>query len=76
MVVTVISLRVNVPVLSLQITVTDPSVSTAGNRRISAFLRNIRRAPSASETVATAGSPSGTIATARLRAVMTIKRGG
>ena len=32
-----ISLRVSVPVLSEQMTVTEPSVSTAGSRRISAF---------------------------------------
>ena len=67
---------VSVPVLSEQMYVTEPSVSTAGSRRISAFCRTIRRAPSASETVTTAGSASGIAATARLTAVRNIRISG
>ena len=63
---TVISFRVSVPVLSEHITVTEPSVSTLGNRRISAFRLAIRCNPSASAMVMTAGNPSGAAATARL----------
>jgi hypothetical protein len=63
---------VRVPVLSVPRTVTDPSVSTAGSRLISALRADIRRAPSASASVSTAGSDSGTAATTRLIAVITI----
>ena len=63
---------VRVPVLSVPRTVTDPSVSTAGSRRISALRADIRRAPKASASVTTAGSDSGTAATTRLIAVITI----
>ncbi len=62
--VAVISLRVSVPVLSEQITVTEPSVSTAGRRRTIARLRAIVRVPMASTMVTIAGSPSGMAATA------------
>ena len=48
---------------------TEPSASTAGSRRISAFCRTILYAPSASEMVTTAGRASGIAATARLTAV-------
>ncbi len=65
----VIRFSVSVPVLSLQMTVTAPSVSTAVSLRMSALRRSMRRAPSASAMVTTAGSPSGTAATARLTAV-------
>ena len=61
---TVISLRVSVPVLSEQITETEPSVSTAGSRRIMACLDAIRCTPIASVMVMVAGSPSGIAATA------------
>ncbi len=65
-------LSVSVPVLSEQMTVTDPKVSTAGRRRTSAFCFAILSAPSASEIVTTAGRASGTAATARLTAVRSI----
>ena len=61
MCVTVILLSVRVPVLSEQITVALPRVSTAGNLRISAFFLAIRCTPSAITIVAVAGSPSGII---------------
>ena len=63
---------VSVPVLSVPRTVTEPSVSTAGSRLISACRADIRRAPSASARVTTAGRDSGTAATTRLIAVITI----
>ncbi len=63
---------VNVPVLSVPRTVTEPSVSTAGSRRTSALRAAIRRAPSARESVTTAGRDSGTAATTRLIAVTTM----
>ena len=69
---TVISLRVNVPVLSEQITVTDPSVSTLGSLRTSAFRLTMRCRPNASVNVTTAGRPSGTAATARLTEINSI----
>ena len=50
--------------MSLQITVTEPSDSTAGSRRTMAFLRAITRVPMASTMVTTAGMPSGMAATA------------
>jgi len=67
---------VSVPVLSEQITLTEPSVSTAGRRRISAWKSAMRRAPTASSTVTTAGSASGIAATARLMAVISITSTG
>jgi hypothetical protein len=73
-VVTAIRFAVSVPVLSVQMTVTEPSDSTAGNRGMSAWRFNIRWAPSASAMVTTAGKPSGTTATAMLTAVKNIKR--
>ena len=70
--VTVILFSVSVPVLSEQMTVTEPSVSTAGSFRISALRFSIFCAPSASAMVTTAGKPSGTAATAMLTAVRNI----
>ena len=67
--VTTIWFFVRVPVLSEQITVTDPRVSTAGSFRIRALRLSMRRAPRARVMVTTAGSPSGTTATAMLTAV-------
>jgi len=64
---------VRVPVLSEQITVTEPSVSTAGSLRTRARRWAMRPAPSASAIVTTAGSPSGMAATARLTAVRNIR---
>ena len=61
---TVISFLVTVPVLSEQITVTEPSVSTAGRRRMMACRRAMRSTPIASVIVSTAGRPSGIAATA------------
>jgi hypothetical protein len=58
-------LRVSVPVLSEQITVTEPSVSTAGKRRTMALRRAMRCTPSARVMVTMAGRPSGMAATAR-----------
>ena len=55
-------------------TSTQPSVSTAGNRRITADCFDIREMPIASETVTTAGSPSGMAATARLMPESSISR--
>ncbi len=60
---------VSVPVLSEQIVVTEPRVSTAGSLRIRACRFNIRREPMARAIVTTAGSPSGITATAKLTAV-------
>ena len=54
-----------VPVLSEQITSTQPSVSTAGSRLTIAFFFAIRMTPSAKVTVTTIGRPSGIAATAR-----------
>ena len=65
-------LSVSVPVLSVAITVTDPSASTAESLRTTARCRAIRSTPIARATVSTAGSPSGTAATASATAKMTI----
>ena len=62
---TIISLRVRVPVLSEQITLTEPRVSTAGRRRMMALRRAMRWTPMASVMVMIAGRPSGMAATAR-----------
>ena len=61
---TVISLRVSVPVLSEQITVAAPSVSTAGSLRTIALAAAMRRTPRLKPTVTIAGSASGIAATA------------
>jgi hypothetical protein len=55
---------VNVPVLSEQMIVVEPSVSTAISLRIIAWWRAILCIPSASTTVTTAGKDSGIAATA------------
>jgi len=68
--VTVISFWVRVPVLSEQITVAHPRVSTAGSFRIKAFRRIIFCIPRARQMVTTAGKPSGTAAMARLTAII------
>ncbi len=59
-----------VPVLSVQITLVEPRVSTAASLRTRARRRAMRMTPRESATVTTAGSPSGTAATARLMDVM------
>ena len=51
--------RVSVPVLSVAITLADPSVSTAERRRTIAPRPAIARAPWASAIVTVAASPSG-----------------
>ncbi len=67
---------VSVPVLSVQMYVTDPSVSTAGSFRINACWRTSFRAPNASEIVTTAGNASGIAATASEMAVSSISIAG
>ena len=56
---------VRVPVLSVQITSVEPSVSTAVSRFRSALRRAIRRTPTASARVMVGSRPSGTLATSR-----------
>ena len=68
--VTVISFWVRVPVLSEQMTVAEPSVSTDDRRRMSTWRLTISLIPSARLMVTTAGSPSGTAAIARLTAII------
>jgi hypothetical protein len=58
--VTAMRFSVNVPDLSVQMTVTEPSDSTAGNRRMSAWRFNMRRAPKANAMVTMAARSSGT----------------
>ena len=66
----VIWLVVSVPVLSEQITVVHPSVSTLGRRLTIAFFWLILRVPSARHVVMTAGRPSGMAATAKATAIL------
>ena len=61
--VTVMRLRVKVPVLSKQTSRMAPSASMASSRRTSTFLRDSARTPKASVVVTVVGSPSGTAAT-------------
>ena len=61
---TVIWFKVSVPVLSEQMTVADPSVSTATSFRTMELRRAIARMPIDSTTVTTAGRPFGREATA------------
>ncbi len=61
---TLILFSVKVPVLSKQITCTEPRFSTAANLRINTLRRCMSLMPIASVVVATAGKPSGTAATA------------
>ena len=67
---TTISLRVSVPVLSVQITETDPIASIAGRRRTIAWRLAMACTPMASVTVITAGRPSGMAETAMATTVM------
>ena len=69
---TVISFFVSVPVLSEQMSVTLPSVSTAGSLRMMARRRAMRDTPMASVTVRAAGSPSGIAATASATAAVKV----
>ena len=68
--VTVISFFVKVPVLSLQMTVVLPSVSTLASFLTIALCLAILAVPSASVIVRTAGHPSGIAETAKLLLVM------
>ena len=61
---TIISMSVSVPVLSEQILDTDPSVSTAGRRRMMALRCAMRCTPIAIVIVISAGKPSGITETA------------
>ena len=54
---------VNVPVLSQQIVVVDPSASTAGRWRTSALRLAMRWVAMARESVTVGSRPSGTLAT-------------
>ena len=74
--VTVMRFCVSVPVLSEQITVAAPSVSTAGSRVRIAPRFAMRCTPSESTTVTIAGSPSGIAATAREIARRKLLSGG
>jgi hypothetical protein len=74
--VTVMRFCVSVPVLSVQITLALPSVSTAIICRTIARRSAMWRIPTASTIVTTAGSPSGIAATARETAVKNISSGG
>ena len=67
---------VSVPVLSVQMTVALPSVSTAGSLRMRTWRAAIRWTPIASAMVTIAGSPSGTAATASDTADMNTSSGG
>ena len=69
---TVILFCVKVPVLSEQITVALPNVSTAGNFLTIAFLLTIFCTPIANTIVDTATNPSGIAATANDTAVINI----
>ena len=64
-VVTRIRFSVSVPVLSVQITVVEPSVSTALSRLTTAPRRASSRTPTASASVIVGSRPSGTLATSR-----------
>jgi len=61
-------LVVRVPVLSEQITVVHPNVSTDGSLRTITRRAAIRRVPSERQRVITAGRPSGIAATPRATA--------
>ena len=69
---TIISLRVNVPVLSVQMTETDPRVSIVGKCRTIALRRAMAFTPIARVMVSTAGSPSGIAATDKPTTAMNI----
>ena len=69
---TVIWFSVSVPVLSEQMTVVLPSVSTAGSLRMMARRSAMRETPMASVMVTAAGSPSGIAPTASATAAMNI----
>jgi len=61
---------VRVPVLSEQITVVHPRVSTEGSFLTIAFNLDILLDPNERQVVITAGSPSGIAATAKATAIL------
>lgn len=61
---------VKVPVLSEQITVVQPKVSTEGSFLTIAFYLAILLDPKARQVVITAGRPSGIAATAKATAIL------
>jgi hypothetical protein len=61
---------VRVPVLSEQMTVVHPRVSTEGSLLMIALFAAILRVPRARHVVMTAGRPSGIAATARAIAIL------
>jgi len=63
-------LVVSVPVLSEQITVVHPKVSTDGSFLTIALCLAIYLVPRARQVVITAGSPSGIAATAKATAIL------
>ncbi|MNP13595.1 hypothetical protein D3C76_1058820 [compost metagenome] len=63
---------VSVPVLSEQIILTEPNVSTAGSFLTMALIFDILVTPSANTIATMAGKPSGMAATAKLMAVKNI----
>ena len=65
-----ILLVVRVPVLSEQMTVVAPRVSTEGRERTIAFFLAIFMVPRARQVVMTAGRPSGMAATASATAIL------
>jgi len=67
---TVILLVVNVPVLSEQMTVVHPNVSTLINLLTIALCLAILLVPKAKQVVITAGRPSGIAATANATAIL------
>ena len=69
---TVIWFSVRVPVLSVQMTVVPPRVSTAGSRRMTARRLAIRETPMARVIVTAAGKPSGIAPTARAMAAVNV----
>lgn len=67
---TLIWLVVKVPVLSEQMTLVDPRVSTLGRLRTMAFFAAILRVPRARQVVMTTARPSGIAATANATAIL------
>lgn len=70
-----ISLKQRLPVLSEQITETDPNASTECNFLTIAFLFAILSTPKAKVTVVTIGNPSGIAATAKETVLPVIESG-
>lgn len=64
---------VRVPVLSEQMTLVDPNVSTLGRLLTMAFLAAIFRVPRARHVVITTARPSGIAATASATAILNLR---